>query len=320
VRGLAAGIARWWLAPAPAERLAALRIAIGLFALGWVAGRFGELMAVARLPAANFHPIGVVRLAGGPLPPAAATAIAAATVVLLALLVAGVGYRIVAPLAAAALLWTLSYRNSWGMVFHTENLLVLHVIALACAPAADAWAVARRPARPAAAGYGWPIKLLAALTAATYVLAGIAKLRIAGLGWVDGELLRNQIAIDNLRKALLGDYIAPLAETFLDHPSGFTVFCALTIALELGAVAALAGGRIARLWAFGAWGFHLGVVLLMNIWFPYPLLGLAFLPLLEAERPGAWLIGRWRARRRRGENGPVSGNAPGNAPDGGAVP
>jgi uncharacterized membrane protein YphA (DoxX/SURF4 family) len=190
------------------------------------------------------------------------------------------------------------------MPFHTENLLVLHVIALACAPAADVWAIARRRADPPATGYGWAIRLLVALTAATYVLAGIAKLRIAGLGWIDGELLRNQIAIDNLRKALLGDPVAPLATLFLEHPSALTVFCGLTLVLELGAPVALAGGRLARMWAAGAWGFHLGVVLLMNIWFPYPLFGFAYLPLLRAERPFSWLIGRWRRRP------PAAGNAP----------
>jgi hypothetical protein len=184
---------------------------------------------------------------------------------------------------------------------------VLHVIALSVMPAADRWAIDRRPANDPPAGYGWGLRLLIALTAATYVLAGIAKLRIAGLDWIDGELLRNQIAIDNLRKALLGDSVAPLATPFLEHPSMFTAFCALTVGLELGAPIALLGGRWARLWALGAWGFHLGVVLLMNIWFFYPLLGLAFLPILRCERPVGWLIGRverawgrWRDRRRSG--------------------
>ena len=101
---------------------------------------------------------------------------------------------------------------------------------------------ARRP-RPATAGRS---SCSIALTAATYLLAGIAKLRIAGLGWIDGELLRNQIAVDNLRKALLGDFIAPLATPFLDHPSAFTAFCALTLALELGAPLALLRRRARR--------------------------------------------------------------------------
>jgi hypothetical protein len=318
--GLAGRAARWWLAPAPAARLAALRILVGAYALVYVVARLGELIATARLPAAQLQPVGVVRVlrlfdadtgAGAPLPPAVAIAIAAATVALLAAFCAGYRFRVTGPAAALGLLWVTSYRNSWGMVFHTENLMVLHAIALACAPAADAWSMdrARRGAGgapvPPAAGYGWPIKLMVALTAATYVLAGVAKLRIAGLSWIDGELLRNQIAADNLRKALLGDWIAPLAIPFLDHPSAFTIFCALTMVIELGAFAALAGGRVARLWALGAWSFHLGVVLLMNIWFPYPLLGFAFFPMLRAERPLGWLIGR--AARRRAARDPRAG-------------
>lgn len=297
IRRAARAVAAWWFAPAPAERLAALRLLIGGFALVYVALRLGEFHAVASLPASQFAPVGVTRVLAAPLPLAATAAIHAATLALLLAFVAGWRFRVVAPLAAAALLWTLTYRNSWGMVFHTDNLLVLHVLALACAPAADAWALAPRPAAPPAAGYGWAIKLLAALTAATYVLAAVAKLRVAGLDWMDGELLRNHIAVDNLRKALLGDGMAPLARPFLDHPAGFTAFCVLTIALELGAVAALAGGRLARLWALGAWGFHVGVILLMNIWFIYPLAGLAFAPIFHVERPIRWGIARWRRLR-----------------------
>lgn len=178
------------------------------------------------------------------------------------------------------------------MIFHTENLLVPHVLVLAFTPSADALALARRKDE-AAIGYGWVLKLLIAITAVTYVLAGIAKLRIAGMAWLGGEQLRNQIAVDNLRKALLGDAIAPLATPFLDHPSGFTVFSVMTIVLELGAVVAVIHARLGRWWALVAWGFHVGVVALMNIWFPYPLLGLAHLP----ERPFVWVRTRWRKRR-----------------------
>jgi hypothetical protein len=65
-----------------------------------------------------------------------------------------------------------------------------------------------------------------------------------------------------------------------------------TLAVELGAPCALLGGRLARLWALVAWSFHVGVVLAMNVWFPYPLLGLAFLPMVDAERPLGWLAFR----------------------------
>lgn len=293
-------LAAWWFAPAPAERLATLRIAIGGYAFWYLWVRFGELLAVARLPVGQWKPVGVTTWIGH-LPPGVVIALVVATLVALGAFVLGLGYRYAAPLAALGLLVVTTYRNSWGMVFHTENLLVLHVAALALAPAADAWSLdARRRTREPAAGHGWAIKLVVALTAATYLLAGIAKLRIAGLDWVDGELLRNQIAIDNLRKALLGDAIAPLATAFLEHPELFTAFSALTMVLELGAPIALVGGWPARIWAAAIWGFHLGVVLLMNIWFLYPLSTIPFLAVFACERPVAWAIGRVRDLRRRG--------------------
>lgn len=291
----------WWFAPAPAERLAALRILIGGYALVYIMARLPELAAVARYGPTHFHPVGIVRLLDAPLPPGAVLAFAVATVLLVAAFTLGYAFRITGPLAALALLWTLTYRNVWGQVFHTENLLVLHVAALALAPAAHAWSLdcRRAPQPPGAAGYGWPIRLAAALTVATYVLAGVAKLRIAGVDWLDGELLRNQIAVDNLRKALLGDPVAPLAHLVLEHPAQLVVFSVATLVIELGAPLALVGRRLGYWWVAGAWGFHAGVVLLMNIWFPYPLLGIAFLPLLPAERGISGVIRAVRGIRRR---------------------
>ena len=283
---------RWWFAPAPAERLAALRIAIGAYALVYLLLRVPELVSIAQLHRGSFDPIGVTRLLSSPLPPWLSLAIAGATVILLVLFTLGIAYRVVAPLCAVALLWTLTYRNAWGQPFHTENLVVLHVIALAFTPAADAWALApRRDSDPI--NYGWAVKLLAALTVATYLLAGIAKLRLAGAAWLDGEQLRNQIAVDNARKVLLGAMPSRIAVPLLGHPSWFTGISIATLVVELGAPVALLGGRIARVWALTAWLFHVGVLALMHIVFPYPLVGVAFLPLFAPEK----LLGmRLRAR------------------------
>lgn len=315
-------LARWWFAPAPPERLAALRIAIGAFAVAWSAASLGEVVALTRLPAAQLVPVGVVRVLGAPLPGVVVAAIAVTTIALLLAVTAGAWFRVAAPLAALGLLWTTSYRSSWGMVFHTENLLVLHVIALAFLPAADAWCLGRtaRAPKPAQdrvldsaragaqpAGYGWAIKLLAAITCATYVLAGIAKLRLAGLHWLAGDQLRNQIAIDNLRKALLGSATAPLARLMIMHPGALVALSLATLAIELGAPFAMLGRRIARVWLCGAWGFHLGVVLAMNVWFLYPLAGVAFLPLIDAESVVARMVApvrRWRQRLVHGRADP----------------
>ena len=282
-----AKLSKWWFAPAPAERLAALRIAIGAYATVYVLARFGELIASAQLRRGSFEPVGVARIVSAPLPAWIAIAIAGACVVLLIAFTLGIAYRVVGPLAGLALLWTLTYRNAWGQVFHTENLVVLHVLALACAPAADAWALGRhRAGEPR--DYGWAIKLLAALTAATYVIAGVAKLRLAGMAWLDGEQLRNQIAVDNARKVLFGAMPSRLAIPLLAHPSWFTGFSIATLIVELGAPLVFVHRRVAHVWAITAWAFHLGVLALMHIVFPYPLLGFAFLPVL-----GMWRKGRW---------------------------
>jgi len=109
--------------------------------------------------------------------------------------------------------------------------------------------------------------------------------------------------MDNLRKALLGGSTSPFARLLAAHPDGLIVLSVGTLGLELGAPLALLGGRIARMWAWGAWGFHIGVILAMNVWFPYPLVWIAFLPLVEAEHVVEWPVRWWRSRRnRRGAN------------------
>jgi hypothetical protein len=255
------------------ERLVALRILIGAYALVYTLARFPEIVAVTRLPESQFQPVG---LAFFWVDPFFVLAIAGTTCVLLVMFILGWRYRDIAGLTALGLTFTFCYRSAWGQIFHTENLLVLHVWALAAAPAADRDDQGK--------DYGAWVKLLCTLTVLTYVMAGIAKLRLAGFAWLDGEQLRNQIAVDNLRKALLGAGTAPLALPLLDHPAWFAPVSIATLVVELGAPVALLGGRYAVAWITAAWAFHVGVLLLMWIVFPYPLLGFAFLPLLPVEK------------------------------------
>ena len=252
-----------------ALRLRALRIWIGGYALFYTLARLPELWRVAHYPAGELEPTGLARFV---LPAPLVIGIAIATCVLLGAFVAGWRYRIVAPLAALGLVFVFSYRSAWGQIFHTENLMVLHIAALALAP------VDRD------GDHDWWVRLLAALTVLTYLMAGIAKLRLAGFAWLDGDQLRNQIAIDNLRKALLGAGTAPLAMPLLAHPTWFAPVSVATLVVELAAPIALLGKRFAVAWITLAWAFHVGVLLLMWIVFPYPLLGFAFLPLLPAEK------------------------------------
>ena len=217
-------------------------------------------------------------------------------------------FAVTGPAFAGVLLWVLTYRNSWGMVFHTENLLVVHTLILGLARSADAWSLdaRRRPISPRPRAYGWAIRLLAVVTLATYVLAGVAKLRLSGLSWVGSDLLRNYIAYDNLRKLELGDAYSPIGAALVRHGWLFPPLAAASLALELLAPLALVGPRLARWWVLAAWGFHAGVLAVMAIFFPYPLLGLAFAPLFAVEELPLW---RWLglARPRAAESpGPIA--------------
>jgi hypothetical protein len=282
----------WWRAEAPATRLAGLRLLVGGFATIYLAARVVHLISFVDFPASGFAPVGVVSLLSAPLPAALVIAPVLLALPLAALFTLGWRFAATGPAFAAVLLWVLSYRNSWGMVFHTENLLVLHVMVLGLARSADAWSLDVRRAAPSPSGpaHGWPVRLLAVVTLATYVLAGVAKLRLSGLAWVDSDLLRNYIAYDNLRKLELGDWHSPLGGALVGQAWLFPPLAGLSLALELLAPLALLGGRVAVVWALAAWAFHVGVLAVMAIFFPYPLFGLAFAPLFPVERLPLW---RW---------------------------
>lgn len=286
---------------APPQRLAALRIVMGAAALIYVAIRSVGLVTAVGHPAWQFRGVGV--LAWSSAPPTLASVIAALVVSVVGggAFVLGWRHRVSAPLFAFALLWLLSFRNSWGMVFHTENLMVLHVVLLAIAPAADAWSLDARRRGDAVDGvarvrYGAPIRLLALVTVVTYAIAGVSKLRASGWRWVTGDTLRNLVAFDNLRKAELGDAYSALGVALVPYGAIFVGLAAVSLAVELGAPLALLHARVGRWWCAAAWGFHVGVVALMWIGFPYQLFGVAYAPFFSLEQPLARVAARWRDR------------------------
>jgi vitamin K-dependent gamma-carboxylase-like protein len=281
----------------PAERLAALRILIGAATLVYVLVRFPSLTVVAHQPAWQFAPLGPVSVLSSPLPAGLVTALVIAAIPLGLAFTLGWRWRISGPAYACAFAWITSYRNSWGMPFHTENLMVLQLLVLACSRAADAWTIDRRDAPPPHGRYGAPIRLLAAITVTTYLIAGITKLTLSGPSWVTSDTLRNFVAYDNLRKAELGDAHSPFGVLMVRHAWMFPPLAAVSLAVELGAPLALVHARAARLWCFAAWGFHVGVVAIMWIVFFYPLAGLPFAPFFAPER----LLARWSKRARATE-------------------
>ena len=287
---------RFWYAPAPAERLAALRACIGAYALVYLLVRAKSLLTVTRFAPAEFEPVGVVALLAEPLSALAVYGLWSIAAVSMAALMIGLRYRMSGPVAALSFLFITSYRSSFGMIFHTENLVALHLVLLSVAPAADAWSLDARKGR-AQAGveqgkYGWPLRAISAVTAVAYVIAGVAKLRLAGFAWVEGDLLRAQVAYDNLRKIELGSLHSPLGALLVRYGWPFRTLSLCSLVLELGAPLALFSARIAKVWVLGVFGFHLGVLALMAIAFPYQLSFVAYLSFFPLEQ---W-VSRLRAR------------------------
>jgi hypothetical protein len=294
-------IDRWLLAPAPPERLAVLRVLVAGFATAWALVRLPAHLALADHNADRWAPIGVLAPLGDPLPGWIVAVLAVATPLLGVAAALGWRYRAVAPLWAASLLAVTTLASSWGQIFHTENLLVLHALVLAVSPAADALSLdARRlDDRPVTGDrYGWAVRVAALVTVTAYVLAGVAKLRIGGIGWAGGDVLRNLVAHDNLRKAVLGDVHSPLGAAAVRHAWLFPPMAVATLVVELAAPLALLGGRIRTAWVTSAWVFHVGVLALMAILFPYQLAVVAFAPLFALERVIPWLRSRLRSPGR----------------------
>jgi hypothetical protein len=286
----------WLLEPAPARRLAVLRILTGAYAVVHVAGRWPSLWSMADLPARQFEAVGVLAWLDAPPPSAVARALVLATPLVAGAFALGWHWRVTGPLLAVLFVTVASYRLSWGHVLHTDHLPSLHVVIIGLSPAAAAWSLdARRAGEPEPepdARFGVPVTLLMLATVVTYVLAGIAKARIGGLGWVTGDALRNQVAYDNLRKAVMGDVHSPVGAWAVRHGWLFPPMAALTVALELGAPLALRRGRLRSAWAVGAWSFHVGIWALMAIAFQFQLLGVAYACFFRAERVGEWVARR----------------------------
>jgi len=297
VRGAAviAALDRRFLAPMPAERLAALRVLVGVFGTIYLVARMPYILDVAALPASRFEPVGIARVLDEPLPLWTVRVLLAVTALLGIAFTIGWRHRIVAPAYAVALLASLTYSNSWQHVAHTENLLVLHTAVLAIAPAALVWSLdARRDATSAEAREtsGWPVRLMSTLTVITYVVAGVAKLRHGGMDWVTGDVLRNLVAHDNLRKIVLGDVHSPIGGELVAHGWLFPPMAFASLVVELGAPLALVWRRARVVWVVAAWLFHVGVLALMAILFVYPLSGLAYASMLRPEALLRWLAAR----------------------------
>lgn len=317
---------RFWFAEAPATRLALLRILAGSYAAWLLLFRYDEILGITRLSAAQFQPVGVASFLSAPLPPQVVQVLFLLTAISSVPFILGLAYGVTGPVFAGLLLTLLTYYASWGSVNHPDALVTAHIFVLGMTQAADAvsldawirsWRsrVSQRPAaaRPDLAGawhYGFAVKLICAVTATSYLLAGLAKISgTSGWGWATGESLLRQVAWDGLRKELLGELPPPLATFVYDHVWLFSLLAIGTLVVELGAPLALLDRRIGYVWALAAFPMHWGIYLIMGVTFRYYLWGLAYASFFPLERVLTSFQQRGRRRARAAwhdRDGPVS--------------
>lgn len=276
---------RYWFMGAPAERLATLRLVLGVYTLCYLLPRLGMYREISRQPIELFEPVGVVSWLNTPLLPTVFDGLLLATVLATIAFLLGWQYRVSGPLFGLLLLTTMCYRNSWSMIFHNDNIMVLHALILGFTPAADSWSLdSRQGGKPGSwlfggrAGhdwhYGWPIRLMMAVATAPYLLSGIAKLAgPAGVGWLTGEVMRDQVATDTLRKIVLGTSSSDAIYLLYDQTLLFMALGLTTMVVELGAPLALASQKWVRRWAVVAFLMHWGILFIMDITFRYQLSG-----------------------------------------------
>ena len=278
-------IDRWLMAPAPAVRLAVFRIMIGVFSAGYLVARLPVLLAMGDERPVEWEPLGVLWWLRDPLPHWVIRCAVLVTIALAVAFAAGVCFRVVGPAFAVSLLFVTTYRSSGGQLLWFDDLLVLHALVIACSPAADALRLGHR-GEPAdeSARYGWPLRAAAVVTAVTYALAGVTKLRIGGTAWLDGQSLRNHVAFSATRLRVLGGTPSPLAEPMMSMGWLFTPLAVATLLIELGAPLVLVVSRLRVPWVVLVWSMHAAIAATMFVVFPYPLALIAFAPLFRLER------------------------------------
>src|SRR5262245_34097743 len=296
----------FWFQPAPATRLGLLRILVGGFVVWYLVDAQDSFLSVAQSDPRLFAPVGVVF--HGPIGAELFQWLMRGAIVAGVCLTLGLWHRFTGPVCAALALWLFCYRHSWNKIYHSDNLVVFHLIVLGLSSSADAWSLDAlfrrwRQAGAAVVGqaarrYGWPVRLMCGLIVSTYFLAAVAKLAgPVGLGWMSGENLRNQMVIDCIRKELLVGDPNTVAYALYKWLPLFTMLAAGSLALELFAPLTLLNRRLGRFWAINTFLMHWGIFFIMQITFHYQLCGLMFASFFRVERLLEWR--RWRLWRRR---------------------
>jgi hypothetical protein len=300
-------------ADAPAERLAAVRVVVGVFTVTYLALRSAVFLRLRDRPPSDLMGVGLFTWLDDPLGDGVVTALIVAAFVSGLAFCGGAFFRVTGPVFALTVLMLTTYRSSWGQLLHFENLMVLHLLVVGVAASADAWSFDAWRRRSADArfqsqqggsrhhDYASALRLCCIVVVVAYVIAGFAKLRYGGTDWVVGDTLRNHIAYSAARLDLLGGTASPLAELAVRNAWLLPPMAAAAVLIELVAPIALLDGWYRNGWVLAAWTMHAAIAALMLVAFPYPLFLAAFAPFFPLERAAAlWRSRPWRSSRRCG--------------------
>lgn len=306
--------------------LAVLRLLVGGYLAYYLWTRRGSYIEVAsQLDPDVFEPVGVAAWLTAPIAPDLYAALHLASVAAAVLFTLGLCFRVSGPVCGLLTLLVLTYRQCFGFIYHTENLMAVHALVLGFAPSAhvlslDAWlraglkklrwpnalafVCAHPPSTPIPSfRYGWPAQLIVLLTGVMYWIAGTAKIARGhvDLTWLfQGELL-DHIGNNALRYEFLGAGAQAFTEQVFAAP-GWLLFglSAGSLVLELFAPLMVFPGPLRWLIGLGLFGFHWGVLGLMGIPFHYQLRGIAYAPLVRWDK----LLATCASWLRRGRSGP----------------
>ncbi|NNG16193.1 MAG: hypothetical protein HKM89_06890 [Gemmatimonadales bacterium] len=288
-----------WFAPGESTNLAAARIIVAAHAI-WVLVSW-DIASLSGLPDGFWwnvrqttqwrffifpgHP-GVERLAEG--------------VALLALLAVLVGvWTRGSALIAAALLYHLGPLQAFLVHNDPHNrgftIAVLSLVVLSASRCADAWCVRvrRGPASPSEAPppqweYTWPLRLMQLFVAQVYLFGFWGKLSESGLAWFTPEQLGRHAVIFEHR--LPGRSLTHLGSVVADSTLLTTLGAVAVFVFELGFIATLWSRAARRIMVPAAVGFHIGILLTMQIFY----VGVFHLLLFVNW---SWLAGVLRERR-----------------------
>jgi len=282
---------RFWFAPRPLLSLTLLRVVSFGTLLMYIAQEYVWVMRLQDVDASFYRPILIFELFGvGPIPPGLAAALRVLLVGCGVLGLLGIRARLAAAICAAAYLYSVGQVYSFTNVHHGDSLLGIALVALALCPSTSALSARslwRRggPAEPSPSTLvsGWPVQLVRVQIAATYFLAGYAKLVLAGLAWGDGVSLQHYLL---LRGQPIGYWLA-------EHAAVCAVLSVATLVLEVTFPVVLFWPRLRWLYVPAAVAFHLVSEYVLGVGFSF---FLPFLLVYADPLPVAQWLGAYRDR------------------------